>query len=149
MISLIERSFDGFVLSTDNSKVVVQTVYEFLSRESYWAQHISMETVAASIKHSLCLGVYASNGALVGFGRMITDYATFGYLADIFVLKSYRGLGISKEMMKIFCEIADECGLRRFLLTTQDAHGLYRQFGFEAFSFPERMMGRKGIVYGK
>ena len=147
MFPLIERKIDNLLISTDKEKIDVGVVHQFLDQESYWAQGVPYDTVAAAIEHSICLAVYLPDGTLAGFGRMITDQATFGYLADIFVQKAYRGRGISKEMMKVFCEMADSFGLRRFLLTTQDAHELYRQSGFEPFPYPERLMSRAGVVY--
>jgi GNAT superfamily N-acetyltransferase len=144
---LLETEFDGFLLSTDKSRINIETVHGFLDIESYWARGIPADTLRRSIEHSICLGVYLPDGSQVGFGRMITDRATFAYLADIFVVKAWRGKGISKEMMNMFCRLADDFGLRRFLLTTQDAHGLYRQSGFELFPYPERLMSRVGVVY--
>ncbi len=147
MHPLIERKFDNLLISTDKKKIDAGVVHQFLDQESYWARGVPFDTVVVAIEHSICLGAYLPDGTLAGFGRMITDQATFGYLADVFVQKPYRGRGISKEMMKIFCEIADSFGLRRFLLTTQDAHELYRQSGFELFPYPERLMSRAGVAY--
>lgn len=147
MYPLIEREFDNLLISTNKKRIDIDAVHRFLDEESYWARGIPYDTVVAAVEHSICLGVYQPDGVLAGFGRMITDQATFAYLADIFVPQLYRGRGISKELMKVFCEMADNFGLRRFLLTTQDAHGLYRQYGFEAFPYPERMMSRAGVVY--
>jgi GNAT superfamily N-acetyltransferase len=147
MIEFPERHCGGFILSTDKSKIQEEVVHHFLDKDSYWSQGIPLSTLSTAIAHSLCLGAYLKDGNQVGFGRMITDYATFGYLADVFVLKDHRGKGVSKAMMEYFCAIADQCGLRRFLLTTQDAHGLYSQYGFEPFPYPERLMSRKGKTH--
>lgn len=147
MSLLIDRSFGEFLISSDKSKIDATVVHRFLDEESYWAQGVPIDTVKKAIAHSICLGVYLDDGTLASFGRMITDRATFAYLADIFVLKEYRGRGISKALMKAFCDLGDEFGLRRFLLTTQDAHDLYRQSGFVPFPYPERMMSRPGVVY--
>ena len=144
---LRECSFNEFIISTDKQKIDVNVVHDYLSNESYWARHIPLETVTASIDHSICIGVYLDNKTLIGFARLITDRATFGYICDVFVLQPYRGKGISKAIMELLCDLADEFKLRRFLLTTQDAHGLYRQSGFELFPYPERMMTRKGVNY--
>lgn len=138
---------EGYIFSCDKKKIQPEVVYQFLDEESYWSKGVPFDTVLQAIRHSDCIGIYTAGGRQVGFGRMITDRATFGYLADIFVLKEHRGKGLSKEMMRAFCSLADAFGLRRFLLTTQDAHGLYRQSGFEIFSYPERLMSRPGIVY--
>ncbi len=143
----MDRIPDRFIFSTDKSRINLEAVHHFLNKESYWARGIPLDTVAKSIAHSVCLGAYTPEGSQAGFGRMITDQATFAYLADVFVLKEYRECGIAKEMMRLFCLMADEFGLRRFLLTTQDAHELYRKFNFEPFPYPERLMSRKGVVY--
>src|ERR1700748_1998983 len=137
----------GYLFSSDKTKIQTGIVHRFLDQDSYWAKGIPPETVARAVKGSLCIGIYDETGAQVGFGRMITDRATFAYLADIFVLKAHRGKGLSKEMMRAFCHLADEFELRRFLLTTQDAHELYRQTGFEKFPDPERRMSGPGAVY--
>lgn len=139
---LREYSFDGFTISTDKQKIDLEAVHQYLGGESYWAKNIPFETVKRSIDLSICLGAYTSDGSLAGFARLVTDQATFGYICDVFVLSAYRGKGISKCMMKVLCELADEFKLRRLLLVTQDAHGLYRQNGFETYAFPERMMSK-------
>lgn len=131
---------NGFTYSFDKQRIDPETVHDFLARRSYWALGIDPEVVRESIAHSICLGVYDADNRMAGFGRMITDRATFGYLADVFVLEDFRRLGISKQMMRLFCGLAEAFKLRRFLLTTQDAHELYAQFGFGPFPWPERLM---------
>lgn len=131
---------DGFTYSFDKQRIDTETVHDFLARRSYWALGIDVEVVRESIAHSICLGVYDADNRMAGFGRMITDRATFGYLADVFVLEDFRGRGISRQMMQLFCGLAEAFRLRRFLLTTQDAHGLYAQCGFRPFPWPERLM---------
>jgi len=142
-----EFSYRGYLFSADKGRLQPEAIHRYLDQESYWARGIPLDTVRRSIDHSICIGIYSGEGQQAGFGRMITDRATFAYLADIFVLRVHRGQGLSKEMMKVFCRLADEFGLRRFLLTTQDAHGLYRQSGFVPFPYPERLMSRPGVVY--
>jgi len=142
-----DYQYEGYLFSNDREKVQLDVVHQFLDKESYWARGIPFETVERAVRFSLSIAIYDAAGAQVGFGRMITDRATFAYLADIFVIKSHRGKGLSKEMMHCFCRMADAFGLRRFLLTTQDAHDLYRQSGFELFPYPERLMSRPGVVY--
>lgn len=142
-----DLTIDGWILSTDKNRIDEQVVHRYLCEESYWAKGIPFSTVQRSIAHSLCLGAYVEDGSMAGFGRMITDQATFAYLCDVFVRHPYRGQGLSKLMMQYFCMMADKYGLRRFLLTTQDAHGLYQQFGFTTFPWPERLMSRKGVQY--
>jgi GNAT superfamily N-acetyltransferase len=129
---------DGFLISTDKKRIDVDVVYRFLT-ECYWAKGIPKETVARSIKHSLCFGVYKS-GKQVGFARVITDFATYAYIGDVFVLEEYRGRGLSKRLMQCIMEHPDLQGLRRWSLVTRDAHGLYSQFGFTGLKSPERHM---------
>lgn len=142
-----EFIYAGYLFSSDKSKLQPAVIHHFLDNDSYWAQGIPFDTMLTSIRHSICIGIYAANGEQAGFGRMVTDRATYGYLCDIFVLEAHRGIGLSKELMKVFCHLADEFGLRRFTLTTQTAHDLYRQTGFEVFPHPERLMSRPGVVY--
>ena len=141
--------FNGYLFSSDKSKLQAAVIHQFLDKESYWAQGIPYETLLKSIRHSICIGIYTAQGEQIGFGRMITDQATFAYLCDIFVVETHRGKGLSKELMRIWCKLADQFGVRRFLLTTQTAHELYRQTGFEPFPHPERLMSRPGAVYKK
>jgi len=147
MIHFPDQHFGAYILSTEKTRIQLDVVHHFLDQESYWARDIALDVLKTAIQHSLCLGVYLPDGSQVAFGRLITDYATFGYLADIFVLPEHRGKAIAKEMMKYFCDIADQCGLRRLLLTTRDAHGLYGQYGFIALPHPESMMSRMGAAY--
>lgn len=139
--------WEGYLVSCDKQKIQIKVVHHFLDKESYWARGLPEKTLIRSIEHCIVIGIYTATGVQVGFGRMITDHATFAYLADIFIVKEHRGKGLSKEMMRAFCRLADEFELRRFLLTTQDAHDLYRQSGFEIFPYPERLMSRPGFVY--
>jgi N-acetylglutamate synthase-like GNAT family acetyltransferase len=128
-----------FTISTDHNKLDLEVIHHFLSVESYWSKGIKREIVEAAIQNSLCFGLYHHNKQ-IGFARMITDYATFAYLADVFVLESYRGRGLSKWLMTCIMEHPKLQGLRRFMLATQDAHGLYAQFGYEPLPNPERFM---------
>ncbi|MEE1963894.1 GNAT family N-acetyltransferase [Allomuricauda taeanensis] len=114
-------------------------VHQFLSKESYWAKGIPPETVSVALKNSFCIGLFKDEKQ-IGFARLVTDYATFGYLADVYVLKEYRGKGLSKMMMKYIMELDFVQRLRRTLLATLDAHSLYRQFGFQSPENPERLM---------
>ncbi|WP_144282092.1 GNAT family N-acetyltransferase [Chryseobacterium echinoideorum] len=117
----------------------IKAIHQFLSTESYWAKGIPLETVSAALKNSFCIGLFEDEKQ-IGFARLITDYATFGYLADVYILKEYRGNGLSKMMMKYIMELDFVKGLRRTLLATLDAHSLYRQFGFQSPENPERLM---------
>jgi GNAT superfamily N-acetyltransferase len=127
-------------ISTDRDRMDVAMIHRFLSEEAYWAKGIPYELVARSIEHSLCFGAFDGN-AQVGFTRVITDFATFGYLADVFVLPSHRGRGVAKELMRAVKEHPDLQTLRRWHLVTRDAHALYAQFGFAPLASPERHMG--------
>ena len=137
---------DGYLVSTDKSKIDVETVHHFLSH-SYWAENIPLDIVRKSIENSLCFGMYHEE-KLVGFARAISDFATFAYLADVFILPEERGKGLSKWLIGIILEHPQLQGLRRFTLATRDAHSLYAQFGFSLFDKPERWMQKHDpVVY--
>lgn len=137
-----EKHIGEFLFSVDKTKLDIGYIHHFLSKESYWAKNIPIDIVKKSIEGSLCFGVYENNKQ-VGFARVITDYATFGYLADVFIDKDYRGQGLSKELMRFIMEQEVIKKLRRFMLATLDAHGLYAQFGFESQEGNKRLMGVK------
>jgi GNAT superfamily N-acetyltransferase len=130
----------SFEISTDPSRLDVDLIHGFLTT-SYWAEGRSRDTVERSLRHSLCFGVY-SDGRQVAFGRVITDGAVFAYLADVFVIPAFRGRGIAKALVGAVLEHPDLQGVKVFLLRTRDAHGLYRQFGFQAVTNPEELMGK-------
>lgn len=130
---------DDYIISTDRSSIDIKLVHDYLSNESYWAEKIPVDIVQRSIENSLCFGLYYKN-VQVGFARIISDYATFAYLGDVFILPGHRGKGLSKWLMTIIMDYPQLQGLRRFLLTTKDAHSLYAQFGFVPYPQPERMM---------
>jgi GNAT superfamily N-acetyltransferase len=126
-----------YTISTDPARLDIVLIHDFL-KASYWAAGVPREIVERSIRHSLPFGVY--KGALqIGFARVITDYATFAYLADVFVLADHRGQGLSKWLMEVIVSHPDLQGLRRWMLATRDAHGLY-QNGFKALKHPARWM---------
>jgi N-acetylglutamate synthase-like GNAT family acetyltransferase len=127
-----------FEISTDPARIDVGAVHRFLT-SSYWAKGIPLETVQRSILNSLCFGIYRGSEQ-VGFARVITDRATFAYLADVFVMEAFRGRGLSKWLMQCIIDHSELHGLRRWLLATRDAHMLYRQFGFRELKAPERWM---------
>lgn len=137
-----EKKIGAFLYSSDKKKLDVNYIHHYLSEESYWAKNIPREIVQKSIDGSLCFGVYYQEKQ-IGFARVITDYATFGYLADVFIDKYYRGNGLSKELMKFIMKQDVIKKLRRFMLATLDAHGLYTQFGFESQEGNKRLMGIK------
>ena len=130
---------DGFCVSTDPARLDLALIHDFLSRRSYWAMGIPLETVRRSIDNSLCFGLYHSQ-TQVGFARVVTDQSTFAYLGDVFVLEEFRGRGLGKWLLEQIVNHPDLQGLRRFVLGTRDAHGLYEQFGFRALASPERFM---------
>lgn len=120
---------ENYFISDDKNLLDLDIIHHYLSKESYWAEGIPKSVVAASIKGSVCFGVYSDKG-LVGFARVITDFATFGYLADVFILAAHRGKGLSKILMVQIMTHPDLQGLRVILLGTRDAHGLYEKFDF-------------------
>ncbi len=138
---------DGYEISTDKSKLDIPFIHQYLSTASYWAKNIPLALVQKSIQGSVCFGVYDlqpgfPSGKQVGFARMITDGATFGYLADVFIIDQHRGKGLSKWLMEVIVEYPEFQALRRWMLATRDAHGLYSQFEFTALDKPERIMQR-------
>lgn len=129
---------DEFILTTDKARIDVPYVHRFLS-QSYWAQDIPIEVVQRSIEGSLCFAIFHQRQQ-VGFARVITDGATFAYLADVFIDEAYRKKGLSKWLMECIQSHPSLQGLRRFLLATRDAHGLYTQFGFSPLMHADRWM---------
>jgi GNAT superfamily N-acetyltransferase len=127
-----------YEISTDAARVDVKAVHEFLAA-SYWSPGVPLAVVERAIENSICVGAYVA-GAQVGFARMVTDRATFAYLADVYVLEPHRGRGLSKRMLQALLQLEALQGLRRMMLVTRDAHGLYRPFGFTALAAPERVM---------
>lgn len=134
-----EKRINEFLFSTDKKKLQIKYIHQFLSEESYWSKNIPIHIVEKSIEKSLCFGVFENN-CQIGFARVITDFASFGYLADVFIDKDYRGRGLSKELMKFILEYPVIKTLRRFMLATKDAHSLYEQFGFHPLNDPTRFM---------
>ncbi len=135
----MEISNQVIEIKTGFDNMDINAVHQFLSKESYWAKGIPLETVKTALQNSFCIGLFEDEKQ-IGFARLVTDYATFGYLADVYVLKEYRGKGLSKMMMKYIMELDFAGSLRRILLATLDAHSLYRQFGFKSPENPERLM---------
>jgi len=129
----------GFLVSTDNSMLDINMIHHFLGQLSYWGKNISLQTVKTSIKNSLCFGVYQQQKQ-VGFARVITDFATFAYLCDVFILPDYRKKGLSKWLIQNIRNHPNLQKLRRLVLATADAHGLYEQFGFSRMKNQDRWM---------
>jgi GNAT superfamily N-acetyltransferase len=121
---------EGYEISSDPARLDIDAIHAYLVR-SYWSPGIPRDIVERAAKNSLCFGVYERNsGRQVGFTRVVTDYATFAYLCDVYVLEAHRGRGLSKAMMREASAHPALTGARRVMLATRDAHGLYRQFGF-------------------
>ncbi|MGZ3183698.1 MAG: GNAT family N-acetyltransferase [Telluria sp.] len=130
-----------FVISTNKLELDVPMIYQFLSEQSTWAVGIPRRVVERSIENSMCFGGFL-DGKQIAFARVVTDYSTFANLVDVFVLPSYRGNGFAKRMMQAIIEHPSLQGLRRFTLSTSDAHALYRQFGFTEAQRPQTYMER-------
>ena len=130
-----------FTISTDNNRLDIPLIHNFISTQSYWAQGRKLEIVQRALDNSLNFGIY-KNTQQVGFARVVTDYCTFAWLADVFVLEDFRGHGLSKWLMSVILNHPELQGLRRWVLATRDAHGLYEQFGFTPMLQPERWMER-------
>jgi GNAT superfamily N-acetyltransferase len=127
-----------FLVSTDRALIDLDVVHGFLTK-CYWAKGIPRDIVARSIENSLCFGVYAE-GKQIGFARLISDYATYAYIGDVFLLESFRGRGLGKWLMECIVQHPRLQGLRRWSLVTSGAHGLYAQFGFEPLKKPQNYM---------
>jgi GNAT superfamily N-acetyltransferase len=139
MIESWERG--EYLINTDRSRLDVALIHNFLANESYWAAGRSVEVVKRSIDNSLCFGVYR-NTQQVGFARVVTDFSTFAWLADVFVVSEHRGHGLAKWLIEVILAHPELQGFRRWVLATKDAHSLYAQFGFIPLHRPERWMER-------
>ena len=127
-----------FTVSTDPARIELDVVHRFLT-ECYWANGIPREVVARSIENSLCFGLY-TQGKQIGFARVISDYATYAYIGDVFLLDSFRGQGLGKWLMECIMRHPRLQGLRRWSLVTRDAHALYAPLGFTALKKPQNYM---------
>jgi GNAT superfamily N-acetyltransferase len=130
-----------YSISTDRSRLNIELIHNFLSEQTYWAVGRERDAVQRSIENSLPFGIYKDNDQ-VGFGRVVTDYATFAWVADVFVLPEHRRHGLSKWLMEVMLSHPQLQGFRRWVLATKDAHSLYARFGFIALHRPERWMER-------
>ncbi len=141
----VEFQVANYRISSDPVLVDIDVVRDFLSNHSYWAAGRSREVVATSVAHSaLVVGAYTADGSQVGFARMVSDRATFAWLADVFVLEGHRGRGLGRAIVKSAIEHPDMVNLQRQVLATADAHGLYADFGFVALLQSDRWMVRPG-----
>ncbi len=143
--TLVEIEHDGFVISTDPARVDVDAVYRLLREQSYWLDDRTIDIQRRAIAHShLVIGAYAPSGAQVGFARMVTDLATYAWLCDVIVDAGCRGSGLGTTMVRAIVEHPDVVDVRWQFLATQDAHGLYRRFGYTPLEVPDRWMHRRG-----
>jgi GNAT superfamily N-acetyltransferase len=127
-----------YEISLDSDRFDVEAIHAYLS-QSYWAANIPLRVLRKAIANSLCVGAYAGSEQ-VGFARLVTDRATFAYLADVYVLEAHRGHGLSRRLVAALVKHPELQGLRRLMLVTRDAHGLYEKFGFTALAHPSRVM---------
>lgn len=134
-----EIQIGGYTISTDRKKLDREYIHNCISKKTYWAQGIPRKVVDTSIDNALCLGVY-QHAEQIAFARLITDYATFGYLADVFVDEAHRGRGLSKQMLEFLFGLPELSVLRRIMLGTRDAHSLYSRFGFRPLAAPNNFM---------
>ncbi|MPS72146.1 MAG: N-acetyltransferase [Chryseobacterium sp.] len=130
---------NDFYISTDKSKMDIETIHRYLSEESYWAKGVPREIVEKSVANSFCFGVFYQDKQ-VGFAKVITDFTTIAYLGDVFILDEFRGLGLSKSLMENIMNHPELQGFRRWILLTADAHELYKKFGWSSIKEPARWM---------
>lgn len=135
----VER--ETFSIDTDKTRLDIALIQSFLTNDSYWAQDRTIEQTKAAIENSICFGLY-DGASQIGFARVVSDQATFAYVGDVFVIDGFRGRGLSKWLMETILQHTDLQGLRRWVLATRDAHGLYKQFGFKELKHPDRWMER-------
>lgn len=138
MPQIIETHRDQFIISTDPARLDLDAIADMLTR-AYWAQGRTREKIARYLQHSLTFGVYDGNRQ-IGLARIVSDYTTFAWLCDVFIHEDYRGHGLGKWLMETIQSHPDLQGLRRWILATRDAHGLYEQFGWTRLANPERWM---------
>ncbi|MBI2331285.1 MAG: GNAT family N-acetyltransferase [Chloroflexi bacterium] len=134
----MEYTKEKFTISDDSSRLDVNAICDFLSR-AYWADKRPRDVIEKSIQFSLNFGVYDGDRQ-IGFARVVTDRAIFAYLCDVFIHEDYRGYALGKWMMECVMAHPDLQGMKRWCLLTQDAHGLYKQFGFTELDAPSRWM---------
>lgn len=136
--------FPDYFITTDKSKININFVHKYLCNESYWAKNISLELVKRAIENSVCFSVLYKDEQ-IGFARVITDKATFGYLADVFIIEAHRGEGLSKWLMQTILDHEELQGFRSWMLATKDAHGLYEKFDFKLTNDTTRIMRKQGL----
>jgi len=130
---------DAFFITTDRSKLDLPFIHHFLSQEAYWSKNIPFDRVQQAADHSLNFGLFYQDRQ-IGYARVITDYATIAYLGDVFIIPEFRGQGLSKWLLQNIMQHPGVQGLRRWILLTSDAHGLYQQFGWTEIASPAKWM---------
>ncbi len=139
----MENQRDNYIISTDKNRLDISFIHDYLSHRSYWAQGRSLEVVQRSIENSLCFGIYSPTQQ-VGFARVVTDYVTFSWICDLFILESQRGHNLGKWLVESIVNHAEIQGLKQSILATRDAHELYRRYGgFQSLAVPEKWMVRQ------
>jgi GNAT superfamily N-acetyltransferase len=128
-----------YTISTDKERLDLDVIHKFLSEESYWAGERTLEQTKTAIENSICFGLYRGDKQ-IGFARVVSDKATFAYIGDVFIIDEFRGRGLSKWLMQMIVDHPELQGLRRWVLATRDAHGLYEQFEFAPLRHPDRWM---------
>lgn len=128
-----------YTIDTEKERLQTDAIHKFLSEDSYWAINRTLQQTLTAIENSVCFGLY-HNDKQIGFARVVSDRATFAYIGDVFVIEEFRGMGLSKWLMGVVVSYPELQGLRRWILATRDAHGLYGQFGFAGLRHPERWM---------
>ena len=139
MMEALMQHYNGCLITTDKQMMKINDIHKWLSEEAYWCKGIPFNIVKTAFDNSFCIGAILDSRQ-IAFARLITDYATFGYLADVYVVEEQRGKGISKKMMHLLFDLDWVKSLRAIKLGTRDAHGLYRQYGFADCRHPERTM---------
>ena len=139
MVQHVHVHYNGYLITTNKELMFPSDVFRWLSETSYWAKFMPYDVFYRSFTNSFCIGAIVENEQ-VGYARLVTDYATFAYLADVLVTEPHRGKGISKVMMQELFDLEWVKGMRRIMLATKDAHELYRKVGFKESNYPDRIM---------
>ncbi|MDD5723659.1 MAG: GNAT family N-acetyltransferase [Syntrophales bacterium] len=137
---------DDYVISTNKTRLDVAVIHDFLSNRSYWGKGRTIEAVRKTIDHSLCFGAYNKDNRLVGFARVVSDLTIFAYLMDVFVLEEHRGRGLGKQLVDHIVNYPAFQDIRFWRLDTDDAHELYRKYGFKEPAFPEKIMKKRNTA---
>jgi GNAT superfamily N-acetyltransferase len=141
-----EYCLGAYLISTNREKLDLRVIHGYLSGQSYWAQGRPIDVVKRSVENSLCFGLYRASGGQIGFARVVTDYATFGWLCDVFVLDEGKGKGLGKWLIRTIVDCPELKQLKRIMLATRDAHALYKRYGgFESLKEPAKWMERMGV----